>query len=391
MTRPAADPNPLIHRMRGFATTIFAEMTTLAVEHGAINLGQGFPDSSGPQEVLDAAREAIAAGDNQYAPGNGVPALREAIAHHQREFYGIHLDPATEVLVSAGATEAMTAAILALCESGDEVVVLEPTYDCYEQATALAGGVLKRVRLREPAYALDEDELRATVSDRTRLLIINSPHNPTGHVLTDAERAAIADVAQRHDVTVLCDDVYEHLAFDGRTHTPLATLPGMFERTVTISSAGKTFSVTGWKIGWLTGPQRLLTAINTVKQNMTFTNGTPFQSGVAAGLRLPRERFAEIRDRFVDGRDRLVPGLTAAGLQVHPAEGAYFVMTDIRPLGFDDGYEFCRMLPGRIGVAAIPAQVFYADPASARHLVRFTFAKQHDVLDEAARRLATLG
>lgn len=382
--------NPLVHRMQRFATTIFAEMTALAVKHDAINLGQGFPDSAGPQEVLDAAREAIAAGDNQYAPGLGTPELREAVAHHQGVCYGLDLDPASQVLVSAGATEAMTAAILALCEPGDEVVALEPTYDAYEQATALAGGVLKRVRLHEPAYAIDGDELRTAVTDRTKLLIINSPHNPTGHVLTAAERRLIAEVAQPHDVTVLCDDVYEHLTFDGRTHTPIATLPGMFDRTVTISSAGKTFSVTGWKIGWLTGPQPLLQAINTVKQNLTFTNGTPFQHGVAAGLRLPTERFTDICRRFSDGRDRLVPGLEAAGLDVHPTEGSYFVMTDIRPLGFDDGYAFCRMLPERIGVAAIPAQVFYADPQTARHLVRFTFAKQHDVLDEAARRLATL-
>ncbi|GAB3704990.1 pyridoxal phosphate-dependent aminotransferase [Mariniluteicoccus flavus] len=383
--------NPLIHRMQGFATTIFAEMTTLAVQHDAINLGQGFPDTGGPQEVLDAAKAAMDRGENQYAPGLGVPELREAVAHHQRAFYGIDLDPATQVMASAGATEAMTASILALCEAGDEVVVLEPTYDCYEQATALAGGVLKRVRLHEPAYSLDADELRAAVTDRTKLLIINSPHNPTGHVLTAEELASIAEIAIERDLVVLCDDVYEHLTFDARTHTPLATLPGMFDRTVTISSAGKTFSVTGWKIGWLTGPARLLQAIHTVKQNMTYTNGTPFQFGVAAGLRLPKDRFAAICRQFVDGRDRLVPGLEAAGLDVHPAEGSYFVMTDIRPLGFDDGYEFCRMLPGKIGVAAIPAQVFYADPATARHLVRFTFAKQHEVLDEAAKRLATLG
>ncbi|GAB3623162.1 pyridoxal phosphate-dependent aminotransferase [Mariniluteicoccus endophyticus] len=383
--------NPLIHRMQGFTTTIFAEMTGLAVQHDAINLGQGFPDSAGPEEVLDAAAEAMARGDNQYAPGIGVPALREAVAHHQRAFYGIELDPDTQVMASAGATEAMTSSILALCEAGDEVVVLEPTYDCYEQAVALAGGVLRRVRLHEPTYALDTDELRAAVNDRTKLLIINTPHNPTGHVLTAAEMQAIADVAVERDLVVLTDEVYEHLTFDGRAHTPLATLPGMFERTVSISSAGKTFSVTGWKIGWLTGPAGLLAAIHTVKQNLTYTNGTPLQHGVAAGLRLPKERFEAIRRQFEDGRDRLVPGLEAAGLCVHPSEGSYFVMTDIRPLGFEDGYEFCRMLPGKIGVAAIPAQVFYADPTTARHLVRFTFAKQHDILDEAARRLATLG
>lgn len=380
----------LVERMRTFSTTIFAEMTALAVRHGAINLGQGFPDSAGPPEVLDAATSAMAAGHNQYPPATGIPVLREAIAAHQRDWYGMDLDPEREVMVSAGATEAMTAAILALCEPGDEVIALEPSYDTYGGAVALAGGVFRQVRLHEPSYALDVDELAAAVTDRTRLLVINSPHNPTGHVLTGEELAGIARVAIEHDLLVLTDEVYEHLAFDGRRHVPLATLPGMAGRTVTISSAGKTFSVTGWKIGWLCGPAPLLAAIGVVKQNMTFASGTPLQHGVAAGLALPPERFAASAARFQSARDRLVAGLAATGMEVHPSQGSYFVVADITALGFDDGYRFCRELPARVGVAAVPAQVFYADPSTARTLVRFTFAKQPGVLDAAIERLAAM-
>lgn len=383
--------NPLVTRMQRFATTIFAEMTALANQYDAVNLGQGFPDTDGPAEVLDAARKAITEGHNQYALGIGIPELREAVAEHQKTFYDIDLDPASQVMASAGATEAMTSAILALCEPGDEVVVLEPTYDCYEGAVELAGGVLKRVRLHEPSYTLDVDELAAAVTERTKLIIVNDPHNPTGHVLTSDEVNGIAKVAIDNDLIVLTDEVYEHLTFDGRKHIPLATLDGMFERTLSISSAGKTFCVTGWKIGWLTGPKRLLDAVHTVKQNMTYTNGTPFQYGVAAGLRLPPSHFDALRQQFQDGRDRLVPGLEAAGLEVHPSEGTYFVTGDIRPLGLTDGHEFCRTLPEKVGVVAIPSQVFYEDPSSASHLVRFCFSKQAHILDEGAARLAKLG
>lgn len=382
--------NPLVTRMRRFSTTIFAEMTSLATAHGALNLGQGFPDDPGPVEVIEAAREAMAAGVNQYAPGVGLPQLRQAVAAHQRDWYGMNLDPDTEVLVTAGATEAMTATILALVEPGDEVIVLEPAYDCYEQAVALAGGVLRRVRLHEPEFSLDPAELAAAVTPRTRLIIVNTPHNPTGHMLTQTEAQAIADVALEHDLLVATDEVYEHLTFDGARHIPLATLPGMAERTLTISSAGKTFSVTGWKIGWICGPARLLAAINTVKQVMTFANGTPFQIGVAAGLGLPPERFGQIAEAFSPGRQALIDGLRAAGFGVHPNQGSYFVMADIRPLGLTDGYDLCRRLPEACGVAAIPAQVFYGDPASAAHLVRFTFAKSLATLREAADRLAAL-
>ncbi|OYO20614.1 aminotransferase class I/II-fold pyridoxal phosphate-dependent enzyme [Enemella evansiae] len=382
--------NPLVPRLRGFGETIFAPMTALAVEHDAINLGQGFPDIDGPREVLDAAAEAMAAGHNQYAPGVGIPALREAVAQHQREFYDIELDPKAEVIISAGATEGMTAAILAFCDVGDEVIALEPSYDCYSGAVAMAGGVFKQVRLHEPSYSLDLDELRAAITSRTRILVVNSPHNPTGHVLSADELAGIAALAQEFDLLVLADEVYEHLTFD-RPHIPIATLPGMAERTVTISSAGKTFAVTGWKIGWLSGPARLLKDVLITKQNMTFTNGTPLQFGVAAGLRLPRDWFEGQRVRYQQARDQLISGLEAAGMQVHPSEGTFFVIADISGHGYRDGIDFCERIPGEIGVGAIPSQVFYTDPESAKNYVRFCYAKRADVLTEAARRLATLG
>lgn len=383
---------PLIERLRGFTTTIFSEMSQLAARHDAINLGQGFPDTAGPQEVLDAAVEAIRAGHNQYPPGHGIPDLRRAIADHQRAFYGLELDPLREVMVSAGATEAMSAAILALCEVGDEVIALEPSYDCYAGAVAMAGGIFRQVRLHEPTYALDLAELAGAVTPRTRIIIVNSPHNPTGHVLTEAELQGIAEIATRHDLIVLTDEVYEHMVFDDHRHIPIATLPGMFERTVTISSAGKTFSVTGWKIGWLSAPAAFIEAIHTTKQNMTYANGTPFQHGVVAGLRLPKPRLDAIGAGYQELRDLLAEGLTDAGFDVHPVGGTFFMMADISPLGFDgDGYEFCRRLPERAGVAAIPAQVFYDDPSSAANLVRFCFGKRPEVLTEATRRLARMG
>ncbi|NNG19106.1 aminotransferase class I/II-fold pyridoxal phosphate-dependent enzyme [Naumannella sp. ID2617S] len=382
--------NPLVPRLRGFGATIFAPMTALAVKHGAINLGQGFPDIDGPPEVLDAAARAMSEGHNQYAPGIGVPALREAVAHHQGEFYGIELDPATQVVASAGATEAMTAALLAFCDVGAEVIALEPSYDCYAGAVALAGGVFKQVRLHEPAYTLDVDELRAAITPRTRILIVNSPHNPTGHVLSADELAGIADVAREHDLLVLSDEVYEHLTYE-RPHIPIATLPDMFERTITISSAGKTFAVTGWKIGWLSGPEQLMRDVQIAKQNMTFTNGTPLQFGVAAGLRLERDWFETQRAGYQRARDQLIGGLEAADLQVHPSEGTFFVIADISGHGFRDGIDFCERIPAEIGVGAIPSQVFYTDPSTASNQVRFCYAKRPEVLTEAARRLATLG
>jgi N-succinyldiaminopimelate aminotransferase len=382
----------LTSRLQGFGTTIFAEMSALAVETGAINLGQGFPDEDGPPEVLDAAVDAIRSGRNQYPPGRGVPELRAAIARHQHRWYGLTYDPATEVLVTAGATEAIAAACLALCETGDEVVVLEPTYDSYQASIAMAGATPRFVRLAPPRYRLDVDALAAAVTPRTRLLLVNSPHNPTGTVLDRAELAAIADLAIAHDLVVVTDEVYEHLVFDGLAHVPLATLPGMRDRTVTISSGGKTFNTTGWKVGWITAPAPLVTAVTTAKQFLTYVNGGPFQPAIAAGLDLPDRYFTDLAADLAAKRDTLCAGLEAAGFTVFRPQGTYFVTVDIRPLRPDgDGMAFCRELPHRCGVVAVPNQVFYGEPDAGRHLVRFSFAKRHAVLDDAVARLVKLG
>lgn len=381
---------PLVERMRGFGTTVFAEMSLLAARTGALNLGQGFPDTDGPAEVLEAARRAIADGVNQYPPGLGHTVLREAVSEHQRAWYGLEYDPGSEVLITTGATEGVAATLLALCESGDEVVALDPTYDSYTAAAAMARAVLRPVTLRRPDFALDLAELAAAITPRTRVLLINSPHNPTGRVLGEAELAGIAALALEHDLWVVCDEVYEHLTFDDHVHRPLATFPGMRERTVLISSAGKTFSVTGWKIGWVCAPPALVRAVNATKQFLTFSGGAPFQPAVAVGLGLPRERIAGIAARLQEGRDLLTDGLRAAGLEVSRAQGTYFVNADIAAIGETDGVAFCRALPERIGVVAVPAQVFYADPADGATLVRFAFCKRPEVLAEAASRLARL-
>jgi N-succinyldiaminopimelate aminotransferase len=382
----------LADRLQGFGTTIFAEMSALAVRTGAINLGQGFPDYDGPAEVLDAAVAAIRGGQNQYPPGRGVPVLREAIARHQQRFWGLAYDAETEVLVTAGATEAIAAACLALCEPGDEVVVLEPTYDSYQASIAMAGARPVFVRLEPPGYRLDVDALRAAVTPRTRMLLVNSPHNPTGMVLTRDEVAAVAALAVERDLLVVTDEVYEHLTFDGTAHVPLATLPGMRERTVTISSGGKTFCTTGWKIGWACAPAPLVTAVTTAKQFLTYVNGGPFQPGIAAGLDLPDDYFSALAEGLAAQRDELCAGLTDAGFTVYRPQGTYFVTVDIRPLRPDgDGMALCRELPSLCGVVAVPNQVFYADPAAGRHLVRFSFAKRPEVLAEAAGRLGKLG
>jgi N-succinyldiaminopimelate aminotransferase len=379
----------LTSRLQGFGTTIFAEMSALAASTGALNLGQGFPDTDGPREVADAAVAAIRAGENQYPPGPGILDLRVAIAEHQARFWGIALDPETEVLVTAGATEAITAALIALCEPGDEVVALEPTYDSYRAAAAMAGARLVPVTLRPPAYALDVDALRAAITARTRLLLINSPHNPTGAVLSTHELRAIADLAIERDLLVVTDEVYEHMVFEG-AHVPLATLPGMRERTVTISSAGKTLSFTGWKIGWATGPAALVRAVRTAKQFLTYVSGAPFQPAVAVGLRLPDAYFDELRADLATKRDVLCAGLEAAGFDVFRPRGTYFVTADIRPLTDESGDAFCRSLPERCGVVAVPTSVFYEDPARGDAIVRFTFCKRLDVLEEAATRLKAL-
>ena len=379
----------LSSRLAGLGTTIFAEMSALAVATGAINLGQGFPDQDGPIEVADAAVAAIRAGQNQYPPGAGIEPLREAIARHQARFWGLQVDPASEVLVTAGATEAIAAAVLALCDPGDEILAFEPTYDSYRAVAALAGARLRVVTLQPPDHAADVEALAALVTERTRLVLVNSPHNPTGKVFTADELAAIARVCVAHDLIAVTDEVYEHLVFDG-THRPLATFPGMAERTVTISSAGKTFSFTGWKIGWACGPAELVDAVRTAKQFLTYVNGAPFQPAIAVGLGLGDDVYAELAATLRVKRDLLCDGLRAAGFEVLVPQGTYFATVDIRSVGATDGLEFCRSLPDRCGVVGIPSQVFYEHPGDGRHLVRFAFCKRTEVLTEAAERLAGL-
>jgi N-succinyldiaminopimelate aminotransferase len=385
-------------RLQGFGTTVFAEMSALAVATGSVNLGQGFPDYPGPPEMLDIARAAIGTAADQYPPGPGIPELREAIAAHQQGFRGLAYDPADEVLVTAGATEALSAALLALLDTGDEVVLFEPMYDCYAAGIAMAGGVARPVPLHPPAdgtgrWTFDPAELRAAITPRTKLLLVNTPHNPTGKVFTREELTTLAGHALDHDVLVLTDEVYEHLVFSGATHTPIATLPGMRERTLVVSSAGKTFNVTGWKIGWICGPAPLVSAVRTAKQFLTYVNGGPFQPAVAAGLRLPDAYFTAAARDLEYRRDVLVQGLRDAGLPVVSPEATYFATVDVRGVQPDgDGLAFCRALPERAGVVAVPTGVFY-DPAHAhlgRHLVRFAFCKGDAVLGEAVERLRRL-
>lgn len=384
MTRPL-----LSSRLAGLGTTIFAEMSALAAATGAINLGQGFPDADGPSEVAEAAIAAIRAGHNQYPPGSGTAELRRAIAVHQERFWGITIDPDTEVLVTAGATEALAATGLALCEPGDEILAFEPTYDCYQAMAAMAGATLRTVTLRPPDLAADVDALEAQVTDRTRLVLLNSPHNPTGKVFTVDELTAIARVCVERDLLAVTDEVYEHLVFDGE-HRPLASFPGMAERTLTISSAGKTFSFTGWKIGWACGPKPLVDAVRTAKQFLTFVNGAPFQPAVAHGLGLPTTFFDDLRADLRTKRDVLCAGLRAAGLELVVPQGTYFATVDIRSIGEHDGLAFCRSLPERCGVVGVPTSPFYVDPAEGAPFVRFAFCKRPEVLTEAAERLATL-
>jgi N-succinyldiaminopimelate aminotransferase len=383
----------LNRRLAEFGTTIFAEMSALAVATGSINLGQGFPDTDGPEEVREAAVRALRDGrGNQYPPGPGVPELRTAIAAHQLRRYGLAYDPDTEVLVTAGATEAIAASLLALLEPGDEVVALEPYYDSYAASIAMAGGRRVPVTLRPDGgrFRLDLDELRAAVTDRTRLLLVNTPHNPTGTVLTRAELADIAALAVERDLLVVTDEVYEHLVFDEAEHLPLAAFPGMRERTVTIGSAGKTFSFTGWKVGWVTSSPELVTAVRSAKQFLTYVASGPFQYAVAEALALPDSWFEGFRQDMRARRDILAEGLTRAGFEVFRPAGTYFVTTDIRPLGEKDGFAFCRALPERAGVVAIPNAVFYDDREAGSPFVRFAFCKREEVLREAAERLRRL-
>jgi N-succinyldiaminopimelate aminotransferase len=372
---------PRALRLGGLGTTVFTEMTALAARTGAINLGQGFPDSDGPAAAIEAAVQALRGGENQYAPLAGVPALREAVLEHQRRYYGLEPE---DVLVTFGATEAIAAGLLALCDPGDEVVVLEPYYDSYAACIAFAGATRRPVTLRPPEFALDADALRAAIGPRARVLLLNTPHNPTGRVLDRAELELIATACVEHDLICVSDEVYEHLVYDGR-HIPPATLPGMAERTLTISSVGKSFSFTGWKIGWCSGPEELVAATRTVKQFLTFAGGTPLQHAAAAALRLPPSELQALRDDLRAKRDQLCAGLTRAGLRPLVPAATYFVNVDVGT----EATAYCASLPDRYGIVAIPTSVFYDDKDAARNLVRFAFCKSEEVIAEAARRLAT--
>ena len=367
-------------------------MSALAVAHDAVNLGQGFPDSDGPSSMLAAATQAINDGANQYPPGIGIPGLRHAVARQQLDRYGLTYDPDTEVLITVGATEAIAGAIVGLVEPGSEVVMIEPYYDSYAATVAMAGGIRRTVPLIADGdgFRLDRERLAQVIGPQTSVVLVNSPHNPTGTVLSDDDLAAIARLVVEHDLIAVTDEVYEYLLFDGRPHTPLATFPGMAERTLRISSAAKTFNCTGWKVGWISGPAELVAAARAAKQFMTYVGSGPFQPAVAHALDHEREWIAASAAGLERKRDLLAAALTDAGFSVHRSEATYFICADPRPLGFDDGVEFCRTLPERIGVAAVPVSVFADDTEPWKHMVRFAFAKRDDVIAEAADRLRRL-
>jgi N-succinyldiaminopimelate aminotransferase len=378
----------LTHRLAPFGTSVFAEMTSLALKHQAINLGQGFPDVDGPASVMDAAVAAMEAGHNQYAPMPGVPALREAIAEHQRHFYGLEHDPATEITVHAGATGALCATLQALLDPGDEAIIFEPYYDAYRPGISLAGATARVVRLTPPDFTFDPAALEGAVGPKTRLILWNSPNNPAGKVFSREELETIAQVCVRHDLLAVTDEVYEHIVFEGE-HIPLATLPGMRDRTVTISSAGKTFSFTGWKIGWSCAAPPLAAAVRAAHQFVTYAVATPLQHAMVTALGAAGDYYEELREGYRTRRDHLCAGLADVGFLVEPPSGTYFANADIRPLGFDDDVEFCRALPGRVGVAAVPLSAFLLE-GGPRHLVRFAFAKDVATLDAAVDRLRRL-
>ena len=379
----------LTSRLQGFGTSVFAEYTALATKHGAINLGQGYPDFDGPEFVKEAGIAAIREGRNQYSPMIGLPELRQAVSEHQRRFYGLAYDADAEVTVYAGATEAIFSTLQALCDAGDEVVLFEPYYDSYPAGLAMAGAVARVVTLEGDDFRLDAKALEAAITPRTRALLLNSPLNPVGKVFTPAELEVLAEACRRHDLLAITDEVYEHLVFDG-SHVPLASLPGMRERTVTISSTGKTFSLTGWKIGYTCAPPEITAALRSAHQFVTFAVNTPGQFAMSVALRAPDAYYDGFRAEYRVRRDRLCAGLREAGFAVTPPAGTYFAVADIRPLGYEDAVPFCRALPERVGVAAIPASAFYARPDAGRHLVRFAFCKTDAVLDEGLRRLRRL-
>jgi N-succinyldiaminopimelate aminotransferase len=374
--------------MREFGETIFAEMSALAVKTGAINLGQGFPDTDGPQEIAELAITAIRDGHNQYPPGLGIKKLRDAISHHQMRFYGLEFDPETEVLVTAGATEAIAASLLAICEQGDEIITFEPYYDSYAASIALAGGVRRVVTLNTPEYTFSIDDLEKLINVKTKAILLNSPHNPTGKVFTHNELSQIANLCIEHDLVAICDEVYEHLVFEGE-HIPLIQYPGMRDRTIQISSAGKTFSFTGWKIGWVCAQPALLDTVRTAKQFLTYVNGAPFQHAIAEALNLSDHYFDNFLEDMRAKRDCLSQGLEKAGLTTFTPQGTYFVTADIEKLGYKDGKQFCLDLPVQCGVVAVPNVVFYDNKDLGSTLIRFAFCKKLDVLEEAVERLQT--
>ena len=375
--------------MREFGETIFAEMSALAVKTGAINLGQGFPDTDGPQEIAELAIAAIRDGHNQYPPGLGIKKLRDAISHHQMRFYGLEFDSETEVLVTAGATEAIAASLLAICEQGDEIITFEPYYDSYAASIALAGGVRRVITLNTPEYSFSIDDLEKLITAKTKAILLNSPHNPTGKVFTHNELSQIANLCIEHDLVAICDEVYEHLVFAGQ-HIPLIQYPGMRDRTIQISSAGKTFSFTGWKIGWVCAQPALLDTVRTAKQFLTYVNGAPFQHAIAEALNLPDLYFDNFLEDMRVKRDCLSQGLEKAGLTTFTPQGTYFVTADIESLGYEDGKQFCLDLPVQCGVVAVPNVVFYDNKDLGSTLIRFAFCKRLDVLEEAVERLQTL-
>ena len=383
---------PLLNRrLDGLGNTIFGVMSATAAATGSVNLGQGFPDVDGPPEIAARAADAVLSGQgNQYPPATGIPELRQAVARHQQRFYRLDYDPDTEVLVTTGATEAIAAALLALLEPGDEVIAFEPYYDSYVAGIAMAGATRVPLTLRPPYFRPDLAELESKITSRTRLLLVNSPHNPTGMVLTRAETEAIARLAVDHDLLVIADEAYEHLTF-GVPHVPLASMAGMRGRVLSIGSAGKTFSFTGWKVGWATGSPDLIGAVRTTKQFLTYVSGGPFQYAVAEALDLPDRYYAEAAAGLRARRDLMVAGLREIGFTVFQPDGTYFITTDIAPLGERDAVEFCLALPGRAGVVAIPSAVFYDDhPADGATMVRFAFCKRQEVLKEALSRLSVL-
>ena len=375
--------------MREFGETIFAEMSALAVKTGAINLGQGFPDTDGPREIAELAIAAIRDGHNQYPPGLGIKKLRDAISHHQMRFYGLEFDSETEVLVTAGATEAIAASLLAICEQGDEIITFEPYYDSYAASIALAGGVRRVITLNTPDYSFSIDDLEKLITAKTKAILLNSPHNPTGKVFTHNELSQIANLCIEHDLVAICDEVYEHLVFEGE-HIPLIQYPGMRDRTIQISSAGKTFSFTGWKIGWVCAQPALLDTVRTAKQFLTYVNGAPFQHAIAEALNLPDHYFDNFLEDMRVKRDCLSQGLEKAGLTTFTPQGTYFVTADIESLGYEDGKQFCLDLPVQCGVVAVPNVVFYDNKDLGSTLIRFAFCKRLDVLEEAVERLQTL-